>query len=85
MPGTHDTLDDMEPIGSVFADLADRNGEEPAIGADDREHRVVHRLNPLPAREEDEEELAEADILHELDLDEEDIDLDGFDPDEPDL
>ena len=34
----------------------------------DREQRVAHRPNPLPAREEDEEELAEADILEELDL-----------------
>lgn len=81
MPGIQDPLDDMELPSSQ---LTDRDDEEPA-GDDDREHRVAHRLNPLPAREEDEEELAEADILHELEFDEDDIDLDGFDPDEPDL
>ena len=35
---------------------------------DDREHGVARRPNPLPSREEDEEELAEADILEELDI-----------------
>jgi hypothetical protein len=79
MPGIQETLDDME-----LPSLADRDDEEPAVGEDDREHRVARRLNPLPAREEDEEELAEADLLHELDLDEDDIDLDAFDADEPD-
>ena len=41
---------------------------------DDPEHRVVRRPNPLPSREEDEEELAEADILEEIDLDLDEID-----------
>ena len=45
---------------------------------DDREHCVANRPNPLPGREEDEEELAEADILEELDLDDLD-DSDMFD------
>ena len=40
----------------------------------------ARRPNPLPAREEDEEELAEADILRELDFDADDLDLDDFEP-----
>lgn len=81
MPGT--PLDDFEPASSQ---PDDRDDETPARAADDREHRVAHRPNPLPAREEDEEDLAEADILHELDLDEDDIDLDDFTrADDPDL
>jgi hypothetical protein len=34
----------------------------------------------VPAREEDEEELAEADILRELDFEEDDLDLVTFEP-----
>jgi hypothetical protein len=77
MPGTHDSLDDIEPPSAA---LDDRDGDEPAHGRDDREHRVAHRPNPLPAREEDEEDLAEADILRELDFDADDLDLDDFEP-----
>lgn len=77
MPGIQEPLDDME-----LPSPADRDDEEPAIGEDDRERRVARRLNPLPAREEDEQELAEADLFHELDDD--DINLDAFDDDEPD-
>jgi len=73
----HEPLDDIE---LPSASLDDRDGDEPAPGADDREHRVAHRPNPLPAREEDEEELAEADLLRELDFDEDDLDLDDFEP-----
>jgi hypothetical protein len=36
---------------------------------EDREHGVAHRPNRLPNREEEEEELSEADIMEELDLD----------------
>jgi hypothetical protein len=77
MPGTHEPLDDTELPSAA---LDDRDDDEPAGGADDREHRVAHRPNPLPAREEDEEELAEADILRELDFEEDDLDLDTFEP-----
>lgn len=74
MPGTHDPNDESDlPI----AEPSDRDAlrdDEPAHEADDREHRVAHRPNPLPSREEDEEELAEADILEDLDLDEDDED-----------
>jgi hypothetical protein len=75
MPGTHEPLDDID-LPSPQPD--DRDDEQPAREADGREHRVAHRPNPLPAREEDEVELAEADLLHQLDLDEDDIDLDDF-------
>ena len=69
MPGNREPIDDAELRG-FDGDLRD---DGPDHEADDREHRVAHRPNPLPAREEDEEELAEADILEERDLD-------GFDP-----
>lgn len=72
MPGTHAPIDDIELPSAA---LDDRDGDEFARG-DDREHRVAHRPNPLPVREEDEEELAEADILRELDFDADDLDLD---------
>ncbi|HEY6177265.1 MAG TPA: hypothetical protein VIX73_22565 [Kofleriaceae bacterium] len=71
MPGNHESFDEgREDRG--FRD------DEPELAADDREQRVARRPNPLPAREEDEEELAEADILEELDLDDLD-DSDMFD------
>ena len=78
MPGTQESLDDLE-LPSDLPD--DRDGEQPPHGPDDPEHRVAHRPNPLPAREEEEEELAEADILRELDFEEDDlaIDLDDLD------
>jgi hypothetical protein len=72
MPGTHEPVDDTELPGAA---LDDRDRDEPARG-DDRERCVAHRPNPLPSREEDEEELAEADILRELDFEEDDLDLD---------
>ena len=72
MPGIHAPLDDLEPASSQ---PDDRDDETPERAADDREHRVAHRPNPLPAREEDDEELAEADILEEIDLD--DLDDNG--------
>jgi len=39
-------------------------------GGDDgeREIGVAHRVNPLPLREEEEEELSEADIMEEHDM-----------------
>ena len=73
MPGTYEPVDDTELPSAV---LDDRDGGESTRDADDREHRVAHRPNPLPSREEDEEDLAEADILRELDFDEDDLDLD---------
>lgn len=76
MPGIHEPLDDIE---LPSASLDDRDGEEAAHGPDDREHRVAHRPNPLPSREEDEEELAEADLLRELDFDDDDVDVDPDD------
>ncbi len=81
MTGTHESLDELE-LPSYLPD--DRDGEQPSHGPDDREHRVAHRPNPLPAREEDEEELAEADILRELDFEEDDLDLDLDDLDRAD-
>jgi hypothetical protein len=84
MPGFHDPFDEDELTDELTPTLdpidPDDRGEgargtpagvpddEPDPDDDDREHRVAHRPNPLPAREEDEEELAEADILDELDL-----------------
>jgi hypothetical protein len=80
MPGINEAFDDGEltpPIDRLEPDApeddrdtvrGDDRGDEPDHEADDREHRVAHRPNPLPSREEDEEELAEADILDELDL-----------------
>lgn len=41
--------------------------DDDADDVEDREHRVAHRVSPLPIREEDEEELSEADIMEELD------------------
>ena len=70
MPGTYSN-DDEELRGR------DDRDDDLAREADDREHSVAHRPNPLPAREEDEEDLARADILQELqleDLDDEDDD-----------
>lgn len=71
MPGN--PIDDDEVRGPT-----DRDDDDLEHDADDREHRVAHRPNPLPSREEDEEELAEADILEELDLDDFDDDDDMF-------
>ena len=70
MPGTY-AIDDDQPSGRD-----DRDDRDDRLSGDDgdREHRVARRPNPLPAREEDEEELAEADILEELDLDDADDD-----------
>jgi hypothetical protein len=57
-PSSPDRLEPDEPDGD------DRDEQAP----DDREHPVARRPNPLPFREEEEEELAAADILDELDL-----------------
>jgi hypothetical protein len=82
MPATHEPLDDLE----LPSYLPDWDGEEPAHGPDDREHRVAHRPNPLPAREENEDDLAEADLHCELDGGDEgddlDLDLDDLDGDD---
>jgi hypothetical protein len=63
MPATHEPLDELE----LPSFLPDWDSEEPVHGPDDREHRVAHRPNPLPAREEDEGDLAEADLHREPD------------------
>lgn len=78
MPGIHErdesdlrTDDELDEL----SDLSDRAGhgrgerDDEPDDDDDREHRVARRPSPLPSREEDDEELAEADILEELDLD----------------
>jgi len=49
------------------ADSGDEDGEDTTNG-------VAYRPNPLPLREEDEEELSHDDILEELDLDELEVD-----------
>jgi hypothetical protein len=72
MRGNRDSFDDADREDQGFRD------DEPARVEDDREHCVANRPNPLPGREQDEEELAEADILEELDLDDLD-DSDMFD------
>lgn len=41
--------------------------DEDDADAEDREQGVARRVNPLPIREEEEEELSEADIMEELD------------------
>ena len=71
----HDEDRDGDRDDDTWEHDDDRHGDlddEPE--EDDREHRVVRRPNPLPSREEDEEELAEADILEEIDLDLDEID-----------
>ena len=65
MPGTY------EPEEAEMPNEARDDDAEPEHEADDQEHRVAHRPNPLPSREEDEEEVAEADLF-ELDDDVED-------------
>jgi hypothetical protein len=78
MQGIHEPSDDSELLIAGSYDPFDLDDErepdhepEPedpdAPATDDREHRVAHRPNPLPSREEDEEELAESDILEALD------------------
>ena len=44
--------------------------QDDEIDDGDREIGVAHRINPLPRREEEEQELSEADIMEELDMDE---------------
>ena len=78
MRGIHDPSDDSELPSAEAVDI--RDDEEPAPEADDREHRVVRRPNPLPNREEDDEELAEADFLDHLELEDDDrLDRDDLD------
>ena len=66
--GPDDELDEPSELADRAAQGREERDDEPDDD-DDREHRVAHRPNPLPSREEDEEDLAEADILEELDLD----------------
>jgi hypothetical protein len=47
----------------------DREIDDAAEAPEDREHQVAHRPEPEPNREEDEEELAEADLLEKPDAD----------------
>ena len=63
-------LDDREPGGAPrgwSAELGDQLGDDDR--ADDPERAVAHRPARLPIREADDEELAEADIMEELELD----------------
>jgi hypothetical protein len=68
MPGTNEPEESEMP--NEPGDIVD---DEPEHEADDQEHRVAHRPNPLPSREEDEEELAEADLFE---LDDDDVEGD---------
>ena len=77
MPGFHDPSGDSDLPSADPHDL--RGDDEPAPEADDREHCVVRRPNPLPSREEDEAELAEADIHEFLDLEDGWLDHDDLD------
>lgn len=56
--------EDDQLIGKPHRTKADDDDE-----IEDREQGVAHRVNPLPMREEEEEELSEADIMEELDED----------------
>jgi hypothetical protein len=61
--------DDDEPDDRGRVERAGAAREEEDGDDDDGDQRVAHRPNPLPAREEDEEEIAEADIMEVLDAD----------------
>jgi hypothetical protein len=63
--------DDREPgdDSDQLIGKAHPQRDDDADVGEDREHRVAHRVNPLPLREEEEEELSEADIMEELDDD----------------
>lgn len=57
----------------------DRPGQARRLRDDDADENdlevgVAHRVNPLPLREEEEEELSEADIMLEHDMDVEELD-----------
>jgi hypothetical protein len=58
-------IDDPREPREARDGAPDEDAPDEAPG--DREHPVVRRPNPLPSREEEEEELAEADIHRELD------------------
>lgn len=68
---TPNSIDDREPDddGDQLIGKAHPQRDDDAEDVEDREHRVAHRANPLPLREEEEEELSEADIMEELDDD----------------
>jgi len=67
----------FEPRYDEDLDREDRLGHAPPSRDDDvdvaedadRYQRIAYRPNPLPAREEEEEEIAEADIMEILDDD----------------
>ena len=64
-----DEPDDREPEDgdARLASVPPTRDDDEA--AEDREHGVARRINPLPIREDEEEELSEADIMEELDDD----------------
>lgn len=67
--------DDREPdAGDEQLGRPERRRDDEDDALEDREHSVAHRPNPLPIREEEEEELSEADIMEELDMEELDAD-----------
>ena len=62
--------DDREPdAGDERPEVPQRLREDDDEPIEDREYAVAHRPNPLPIREEEEQELSEADIMEELDFD----------------
>jgi hypothetical protein len=73
------TRSDGAPDEREPEDGEDRLGQARPVRDDeelddgDLEVGVAHRANPLPLREEEEEELSEADIMDELDMKELDV------------
>jgi hypothetical protein len=68
---SHSSFADREPdVGEDRLGKPQRLPEDDDDAVDEREVGVAHRVNPLPLREIEEEELSEADIMEELDLDE---------------
>jgi hypothetical protein len=60
-------LDDGVDGGARPEPVLEEHGDD---ADEDRAYGVAHRPNLLPIREEDEQDLAEADIMEELELDE---------------
>jgi hypothetical protein len=63
-PNEQEPIDPKNPSVDVDRELDDDLGDD-----EEREYGVSHKPNPVPSREEEEEELAEADIMEKLDLD----------------
>jgi hypothetical protein len=70
MPSNRDPLSEDETLpGGEGFDPDEPDADEDDEDAEDGEHRVAHKPDPLPTREQEEAELAEADIVEHLDLD----------------